>query len=198
MKDIEKVFEQIGKEIAEMKKSVISREIVNRTDELLKENGVVVNVTECICDDVTETSFHRKYGASIMGLDFSEHDKPFLETIKNLEKEIENFENETCETCYKENMHMITQGQVEAYRHENEALKQRIDELEFENKNLNIRIFQNETKNEEKDDVIVWVRVPATPIEIATHLINNTCTINELEIIAEHLLVYCKHNREQE
>lgn len=84
MKDIEKVFEQIGKEIAEMKEATIAREVAKKIGELLRNNGVVVNITECTCDDVTETSFSRKYGAAITGLDFSEHDKPFEDGLSEL------------------------------------------------------------------------------------------------------------------
>ena len=65
-------------------------------------------------------------------------------------------------------------GLLSDYQQENESLKQRIAELE-----------SKETEN------TVEVRVLASPIEIATHLINNTCTINELKMIAEHINVYC-------
>ena len=98
----------------------------------------------------------------------------------------------------------ILKSLVENYRasrreiiSENDELKKRISELENENKNLNIRIFQNEIERDKKENM-VCVKVLATPMEIATYLINNTCTINELEMIAEHLLVYCKHNKENE
>lgn len=192
MKDMEKVFEQIGKEIAEMKEATIAREVSKTIGELLRENGVVVNVTECTCDDATETSFSRKYGAVISGLDFTEHDKPFLEKIKKLENEIENFENETCETCYKECRHEIEIGSLIA---RNKELNQIIAELESEQK----------------------VELPFDALETANYLINATYevevdglskvmagtdkirrdiySIDELEQIAEHLLVYCKHNK---
>lgn len=100
MEKIEKVFEQIGKEIAEMKEATIAREVAKKIGELLRDNGVVVNITECTCDDVTETSFSRKYGASITGLDFSEHDKIFTDKIAELEERVKKSEGK--ETVYSE------------------------------------------------------------------------------------------------
>lgn len=120
-------------------------------------------------------------------LDFSEHDKVFEDKIAEMKSEIS-----------------ILKSLVENYRasrkeliSENNELKKRISELENENKNLNIRIFQNEIERDKKENM-VCVKVLVTPMEIATCLIENTCTINELEIIAEHLLVYCKHKKRNE
>lgn len=212
MKDMEKVFEQIGKEIAEMKEATIAREVAKKIGELLRDNGVVVKITECTCDDVTETSFSRKYGAVISGLDFTEHDKPFLEKIKKLENEIENFENEKCETCYKENLHMIAQAQVDGYKNSLYMAEKNYDRLHHENEELKQRIAELESKE--------TVELPFDALETANYLINATYkveldglakamagtdkirrdiySIDELEQIAEHLLVYCKHNKEQE
>lgn len=129
MKDIEKVFEQIGKEIAEMKEATIAREVAKTIGELLRENGVVVNVTECTCDDVTENSFSRKYGATITGLDFTEHDKLFEDKIAELEKRIQELEI------------------IDAIRiDEKRELKQRIAELESKNNQLTESILRKETK----------------------------------------------------
>ena len=120
MKDMEKVFEQIGKEIAEIKESTISREVAKKIGELLRDNGVVVNITECTCDDVTETSFSRKYGASITGLDFTEHDKMFADKIVELLKNNDNL------------VKMINELQLEKANIDSELhdAKQRIAELE--------------------------------------------------------------------
>lgn len=256
MKDMEKVFEQIGKEIAEMKESTIAREVAKTIGELLRENGVVVNITECTCDDVTETSFSRKYGATITGLDFSEHDKVFEDAISELghtvgvlERAIDTLRSRCTESA-RELFDRNCYGGLTVVCHpkemefENKQLKQRIDELESKlemyesecdprnhSKELHyFAIAQNQflrkenerlkTKNKilydyihgitgntqdeidknikslESNENHVDIKVTATPMDISTHLINNTCTINELEQIAEHLLVYCKHNKE--
>ena len=109
MEKIEKVFEQIGKEIAEMKEATIAREVAKKIGELLRDNGVVVNITECTYDDVTETSFSRKYGASITGLDFTEHDKIFTDKIAELEERVRYYKDslsraeKNCDKIYHEN-----------------------------------------------------------------------------------------------
>lgn len=84
------------------------------------------------------------------------------------------------------------------------VFEDKIAKLEKENKALNLYLVQREQDSTdmimelkqriaelESKENIIEVRVPASPIEIATHLINNTCTINELKMIAEHINVYC-------
>lgn len=188
--NIDNLFEQIGKEIAEMKESVIAREIAKTIGGMLKENGVVVNLTECTCDDVTETSFRRKYGASITGLDFTEHDKVFEDKIAKLEEK------------------------VEYYKKSFERFEKNCDKLCAENQTLQKLISDLESKETEFE-------LPVEPIEVAKMLIDSNyeyettefqraifkmgdtaaCeryNVDELEQIAEHLLVYCKHNKDQE
>lgn len=184
MEKIEKVFEQIGKEIAEMKEATIAREVAKTIGELLRDNGVVVNITECTCDDVTETSFSRKYGVVITGLDFSEHDKTFEDAVSELGHTVSVLEGaiDTLRSRCTENARELFDrncyGGLTIVCHSKE--------IEFENKQLKQRIAELESKEN-----IIEVRVPASPIEIATHLINNTCTINELKMIEEYINVYC-------
>ena len=118
-------------------------------------------------------------------LDFSEHDKAFEDKIVELENIINHKLGDWDEygISYKEILDM---------KAENQELKQRIAELE----------------NKET------VELPFDAIETANMLINatykaeipflekqvdrNVYDIDDLEQIAEHLLVYCKHNREDE
>lgn len=201
MKDMEKVFEQIGKEITKTKKSVTARDVVNITEELLKENGVVVNVTTCTFDGVTEMS---------IGLDFSEHDKPFEDGLSELGHCVQVLEgkiNTLRSRCTEKARDLFDRdcyGSLTISCHSNE--------MEFENKQLKQRIAELENKQ--------TVELPFDALETANYLINATyeseldClakamagtekirrdiySIDELEQIAEHLLVYCKHNKESE
>ena len=208
MKDMEKVFEQIGKEITKMKKSVIARDVVNITEELLKENGVVVNVTMCTFDGVTEMS---------IGLDFTEHDKVFADKIAKLEKQIESYEAERkelrtrcCMDSAREKFDNHSYGGLVIYTKNFTSERER--RLYDENKELKQRIAELESKS--------TVELPFDALETANYLINDIYevevdglakamagtdkirrdrySIDELEQIAEHLLVYCKHNKEQE
>ena len=135
--------------------------------ELLKLNGVTAHYTEYNSDVMAEDEISKQYGIVFDSLDFTEHDKGFKDEIKRLKESI------------KKRDSYINQ------------LKHDIDELK-EN---------NET-----------VELPFDAIEVANFLINEEYECNipfvggktkhrkyeieDLEQIAEHLLVYCKHNKE--
>ena len=124
-------------------------------------------------------------GVVKIDIDFSEHDKVFEDKIAELENIINHKLGDW-------NEHGIPYKEILGMKSENKELKQRI--AEFEN---------NET-----------VELPFDALETANMLINATykrknCmtgieydkdiySIDDLEQIAEHLLVYCKHNREDE
>ena len=134
-------------------------------------------------------SIEQLYGATIDDIDLSEHDKVFEYKIARLE---ENF------GYYKDSLSRVEKNCDKLYQ-ENKELKQRIAELE-----------SKETSE-----------LPFDPLECANYLINATYeretngierafqnlpdkvnsdryTIDDLEQIAEHLLIYCKHNKESE
>ena len=111
----------------------------------------------------------KQYGIAFDSLDFTEHDKGFKDEIKRLKESI------------KERDSYINQ------------LKHDVDELKENN---------------------ATVELPFDAIEVANFLINEECEcdmlftgrktkrrkyeIEDLEQIAEHLLVYCKHNNIEE
>ena len=141
---------------------------------LLGKHGVAIRDV-----NVTET------GVVKIDIDFSEHDKAFEDKIAELENIINHKLGGWDEygIQYKEILDM---------KSENQELKQRI--AEFENKET--------------------VELPFDALETANMLINatykdeipflekqvdrNVYDIDGLEQIAEHLLVYCKHNRDGE
>lgn len=110
----------------------------------------------------------KQYGIAFDSLDFTEHDKGFKDEIKRLKESI------------KERDSYINQ------------LKHDVDELKENN---------------------ATVELPFDAIEVANFLINEECEcdmlftgrktkrrkyeIEDLEQIAEHLIVYCKHNKEE-
>lgn len=136
--------------------------------ELLKLNGVTAHYTEYNSDVMTEDEISKKYGIVFDSLDFTEHDKGFKDEINSLEESI------------KERDSYIKQ------------LEHDFDELKENN---------------------ATVELPFDAIEVVYFLINEECKceipftgrktkrrkydIEDLEQIAEHLLVYCKHNKEE-
>ena len=135
--------------------------------ELLKLNGVTAHYTEYNSDVMAEDEIRKRYGIVFDSLDFTEHDKGFKEEINRL----------------KENI-----NERDSYI---KQLEHDFDELKENNAN---------------------VELPFDAIEVANFLINEECEcsipfvggktkcrkyeIEDLEQIAEHLLVYCKHNKE--
>ena len=185
-------FDRIVKDIQEQKENAMAMEFTKCIGELLKKNGVVPKITEYTHEKVRENSIEHRYGVSIDKLDFSEHDKVFEDKIVELENIINHKLGGLDEygISYKEILDM---------KAENQELKQRIAELE----------------NKETAEL------PFDALETANMLINATyrrkvksfdrlhcCDgykittdmycIDDLEQIAEHLLVYCKHNKESE
>ena len=118
-------------------------------------------------------------------LDFTEHDKKFKDEIKQLESEL-----------------FDVQKSADEYYNKCIDLKNQIEKLKSE----------LETKVNFETDRLV--KLPFDQLETANMLINatykaeipflerqvdrNVYDIDDLEQIAEHLLVYCKHNREDE
>ena len=135
---------------------------------LLKQNGVEAHYTEYNSDAMTEDEISKRYWIVFDSLDFTEHDKGFKDEIKRLKESI------------KERDSYINQ------------LKHDVDELKENN---------------------ATAELPFGAIEVANFLINaeyecdmlftgrktkrRKYEIEDLEQIAEHLLVYCKHNKEE-
>ena len=124
-------------------------------------------------------------------IDFSEHDKVFEDKIAELENIINHKLGDWDEygIQYKEIFYM---------KAENKELKQRIDELEnketvelpfdaLETANMLINAeYSRQTSSVEK---------AFTGCNVAK---GHIYSVDDLEQIAEHLLVYCKHNKESE
>ena len=182
MKEIEINLDKIAQDIRQRKDNAMAMEFTRVIGELLKKNGVSVKITEYQTENHATNKFEMLCGCSIDGLDFSEHDKAFEDKITELEKRIQELDP------------------IDAIRiDETWELKQRIAELE-----------SRETSE-----------LPFAPLETANYLINATYeretssfertfaktpdkvnsdryTVDDLEQIAEHLLVYCKHLRVKE
>ena len=176
---------KIVRDIADKKDKEVALEFTKQICTLLKNKGVSPVMEEYIQDIAKENSIERKYGVAITGLDFTEHDKVFEDRII----ELENIINHKLGGWDK---YGIQYNEILDMKAENQELKKRIAELE----------------NKET------VELPFDALETANMLINATYKaeiqflekqvdrdvydIDDLEQIAEHLLVYCKHNRESE
>ena len=185
--DFESQFEKIAKDIRDREDKELALAFTNVIGLLLRENGVVVKTSRYELETDNETDknkyiIKKEYGVSFDGLDFTEHDKRFKDKIKQLKHELEKTYNQLMEV-------------------EKDA-QERIAELKSE----------LESKVDFETDRLV--KLPFNPLETANMLINATYkakipflekqvdrdiySTNDLEQIAEHLIVYCKHNKESE
>lgn len=149
----------------------------------LKDNGVVAKASGNY--EFSEDNISLDFVEGISEIDFSEHDKKFNDEIRQLEIKLSNAEK-TGDDYYNKCIDLT--NQIEKLKSELET------KVNFETDRL--------------------VKLPFDALETANMLINatykaeipflekqvdrNVYDIDDLEQIAEHLLVYCKHNKESE
>ena len=188
--DYSSEVEKIAKNIRDREDRELALAFTNVICELLLKNGVSVKSSRYEFGndkafDKNEYKNEREYGISIDGLDFTEHDKEFKDEIKKLKHELFDVQKSDDE-CHNKCIDLT--NQIEELKSELEA------KVDFETDRL--------------------VKLPFDPLETANMLINatykaenrllqkeidsNIYDIDDLEQISEHLLVYCKHNREDE
>ena len=133
MSNMDRLFDNIVKDIKEQKDNAMAMEFTKCIGELLKKNGVVPKLTEYTRNFETDNTFETRYGVSIDELDFSEHDKVFEDKIAKLEKK-----NKDLESCFTQREQDSTDMIME--------LKQRIAELESK---------ETESVNEMPDSITI-------------------------------------------
>ena len=132
-----------------------------------------------------EHELRKKDDSETDGLDFTEHDKAFDDRIV----ELENIINHKLGGW---NEYGISYKEILDMKEENQELKQRI--AEFENKEtVELPFDALETAN-----MLINATYKAEIPFLEKQVDRNVYDIDDLEQIAEHLLVYCKHNREDE
>lgn len=204
-------IEKIAKDIVKRQDNAIAMEFTKCIGELLRKNGVTPKITEYQKFSPTFDKIGEEYGVTIDELDFSEHDKVFEDKIARLEKRIAKMEDEKKYLrmrCMEDATDAFDRGSYGALTIIGRRVK-----AEEENRELKKHIAELESR--ETSDL------PFDPLECANYLINATYeretngiertfhnlpdkvnsdryTVDDLEQIAEHLLIYCKHNKDFE
>ena len=197
-------IEYIAKDIQEQENKVIAMEFTKNIGYLLIENGVRVKITEYTKEidenNSIESTFESRYGISIDGLDFTEHDKVFEDKIAELKKD------------YKTASELLGK-----YQQENEALKKRIQELDTidamrikEKRELKQRISELESMEMENFSEINTSNPLACAKSLIEHMTHcekfmimqerdvQTFSVEELKEIADYLMVYYKHHKDRD
>ena len=189
---------KIAKDIADRQDKEVALEFTKHICTLLKNNGVSPMIDEYKQNFVKENSVEQKYGVAITGLDFTEHDKRFRDEIMQLKSELSDVQK-SADEYYNKCIDLTNQiAKLES-------------ELEFKDNMLKIKngLCGN------FDDL------PSEPISVANMLVNakieyeptslqkalfktdgkclaDKYSDDDLEQIAEHLLLYCKHSRKED
>ena len=141
---------------------------------LLGKHGVAIRDV-----NVTET------GVAKIDIDFTEHDKVFEDKIAELENIINHKLGDWDE-------HGMPYKEIFGMKAENQELKRRI--AEFESKEtVELPFDALETAN-----MLINATYKAEIPFLGKQVERNVYDIDDLEQIAEHLLVYCKHNKDSE
>jgi len=183
--NVDEVLDKIAKDIEEYKNNTVATAFSKAIGELLRKNGVVPHYTEYNSDVMVGDEISKRYGVVFDGLDFTEHDKVFKDEIRELKSNIEKLKSIRMR-CRESAIDNFDRGNYGA------LCVVGVDELK------------------ENDST---VELPFDPLEAASFIINatyedkipfsdrkikcNKYEIEDLEQIAEYLLVYCKHNKEE-
>ncbi len=192
-------IDKICKDILEQKNNAMAMEFTRIICDLLKRYGVYVHCTETkFGEEITTNSIEEQYGIVFDSVDFSEHDKEFADEIEKLKKEL--------------NIKQNAINQIDSIICELFGVAHNGDTYSDDFKEL---LRENSAVRKTVVDFL-----PTEPIKVAEMLINaegeyehnplvkKICgndkgtyqifDISELRQIAEHLLVYCNHNKEEE
>lgn len=193
---LEGVMNKITKDIIEQKNNAMAMEFTRIICDLLKRYGVYVHCTETkFGEKITANSIEEQYGIVFDSMDFSQHDKEFTDKIEELQSEVEKY-RKAFEDAKKER-----DCQVAEYR-------KKIEELNVENAELHcemqaMKVFPDEIPEEpiKVAEMLITAKGECEPLHIGNNVFKDTYRIFDvsgLRQIAEHLLVYCNHNKEEE
>ena len=193
--DFESQIEKIVKDIRDREDKELALAFTNVVGSLLRDNGVLVKTSrhEFVTDNETDKNKYiikKEYGISIDGLDFNEHDKNFNDEIERLKKRIGKLASirMRCHESARDSfdlgnygsLHIVTADELKTTKDKNErTVELPFDAIETANMLINATYKAEIPFFERQVDRTVY-------------------DIDDLEQIAEHLLVYCKHNRESE
>lgn len=190
-------IDKICKDILEQKNNAMAMEFTRIIRDLLKRYGVYVHCTETkFGEKITVNSIEEQYGVAFDSMDFSQHDKEFTDKIKELEKQLDR--SQTTINQIDDILEKLFGARHDTF--------EKPDEFE--------KILSERAKGDVTDFL------PTEPIKVADMLINaegeyernplekafcgtdkgtyRIFEISELRQIAEHLLIYCNHNKEEE
>ena len=193
--DFESQLEKIVKDIRDREDKELALAFTNVIGPLLRENGVVVKTSRYELETDNEANknkyiIKKEYGVSFDGLDFTEHDKRFKDEIESLKRQIEKLESirTRCHESARDSFDLGNYGCLHIVT---------ADELKT-TKDVNDRMVELPFGALETSNMLINATYKAEIPFLEKQVDSNVYDIDDLEQIAEHLLVYCKHNKDSE
>lgn len=190
---LEGVMGKITKDIIEQKNNAMAMEFTRIICDLLKRYGVYVHCTEIkFGEEITTNFIEEQYGIVFDSMDFSQHDKEFTDEIEELKKQLDR--SQTTINQIDEILEELfgVAHDVEKPGVFKEILKGKVNEK--------ISNFLPEEPIKVAE-MLITAKGECEPLHIGNDMFKDTYRIfdvPDLRQIAEHLLVYCKHNGEAE
>ena len=142
----------------------------------MEKNGVRISCTETKHQNITHNLIEEKYGIIFDSVDFSQHDKEFTDKIEELKKENDELKTENAELhCEMQAMSMFP----DEFPTEPIKIADMLISATYTRQKGSMEKALHKAFGNNSDTVI-----------------ENVYSESELRQIAEHLLVYCKHNVE--
>lgn len=193
--DFESQIEKIAKDIRDREDKELALAFMNVVGSLLRDNGVVVKTSRYEFETDNETDknkyiIKKEYGVSFDGLDFTEHDKRFKDEIECLKRQIKKLESirVRCHESARDNFDLGNYGCLHIVT---------ADELKT-TKDVNDRTVELPFDALETANMLINAKYKRKNCMTGTIYDKDIYDIDDLEQIAEHLLVYCKHNRKED
>lgn len=170
------IVDGIAKDILKQKNNAMAMKFTKAICGLLEKYGVRINCTETKHQNITHNLIEEEYGIVFDSVDFSQHDKEFKDKIEELKKENDELKTENAELhCEMQAMSMFP------------------DEIPTEPiKIADMLISATYTRQKSNMEKALHKAFGSN----SDTLTENVYSKSELRQIAEHLLVYCNHNWE--
>lgn len=191
---LEGVMNKISIDILEQKNNAMAMEFTRIICDLLKRYGVHVHCTETkLSENITHNSIEEKYGIVFDSVDFSQHDKEFTDKIEELKNQLDRRKtiivqiDEILEELFGVKHDAVRLGEFEKFLRE-KVMKKVSDFLPTEPIKVADMLISAEKEFKQSEYAKKICGIGNVPYRIFD--------ISDLRQIAEHLLVYCNHNRE--
>ena len=196
---LEGVKDKICKDILEQKNNAMAMEFTRIICDLLKRYGVYVHCTETkFGEKITTNSIEEQYGIVFDSMDFSQHDKEFADRIEELKKQLDRSQTTINQIDYiLEKLFGVrhdTAGKPDEFE---KVLKQKAESYNTIADYLcdePISVAQTLISAKRSYELSAEEKQRSGLEKGYYHIFE----VSELRQIAEHLLIYCNHNKEEE